>query len=254
MTETTGQYPPKTCKRLDALHEQRRFSIGRETDLVNTRKALRGELLELGPGETDEHKSLALDMWRTLCEIEYQRDRIKTLADKIDETIANAHQLTLHDEDDDKISPAKPSDKTLFDTLAKKQPREESHEHKPGERAPDEIDSAVPEGEDQHLDVSVNELDMPEQIKGLCIKAGHTKIGSLAKIVTDASNDLHELLGLDGGQIATLAKAVKVFVKTHEKAKVAKFKGEPNGPRTDHRKKNSDKKHIGTGVKKTSRK
>lgn len=253
MTETTGQYPPKTCKRLDALHEQRRFSIVRETELVNTRKALRGELLDLGPGETDEHKSLALDMWRTLCEIEYQRDRIKTLADKIDETIANAHQLTLHDEDDDKISPAKPSDKTLFDTLAKKQPREESREHKPGEKTPDEIEGAVPEGEDQHLDVSVNELDMPEQIKGKCIKAGYMKIAALATIM-DASKDLHELLDLDGGQVAELSKAFKVYVKAHRKAKEGKFKGEPNGPRTDYRKKNSDKKHIGTGAKKTSRK
>lgn len=254
MTTTNGQYPPKVCKRLDALHEQRSISKVREKDLVNTRKALRGELLELGPGETDDHKRMALDMWRTVCEIEYQRDRIKVLADKIDDTIANAHQAKLFDEDEEKLPPAKPSDKTLFETLLNKQPGDDEQPSEPKERAetPDEEDPGVAEGENQHLAASVNELNLVEDETEACIKAGFTTVGALKRVMDNDPTwgELAQKLKATGTSLANkVGRAVKAFCKTHEKAALGKFKGEENGPRVDHRKSRGER--IGKGATKT---
>jgi len=255
VTTTNGQYPPKVCKRLDALHEQRSISKVREKDLVNTRKALRGELLELGPGETDDHKRMALDMWRTVCEIEYQRDRIKVLAEKIDDTIANAHQAKLFDEDEEKLPPAKPSDKTLFETLLNKQPGDEEQPSEPKERAetPDEEDPGVAEGENQHLAASVSELNMGKDEVDQCVAAGCTTVGALKRVMDEDPTwgELAKKLGLTGQAkpLNAIGRAVKEFCKTHEKAALAKFKGEENGPRVDHRKSRGER--IGKGATKT---
>ena len=118
---------------------------------------------------------------------------------------------------------------------------------------PEEEDPGVPDEVNQHLAASVNELDIPENVREKCIRRGWTSVGVIAGYY-DEGADIRSLVDLNENQEATLRKAVKAYCKAHEKAAIAKFKGEGNGPRTDHRRTNADKKRVGKGVVKPSRK
>lgn len=253
MTTTNGQYPPKVCKRLDAIAAERDGRVQREHELVNNRKALFGEFAELGPGETSQHKTIALDLVQTLLEIDFQRAKIKELADKLTETVRTAHQEQLFDDEDTVPAKIVPTQQELFEASKPKPKDEQPSEPKEREETPDEEDPGVAEGENQHLAASVSELNMGKDEVDQCVAAGCTTVGALKRVMDSDPTwgELAKKLGLTGQAkpLNAIGRAVKEFCKTHEKAALAKFKGEENGPRVDHRKSRGER--IGKGATKT---
>lgn len=118
---TTGQYPSNVCKRLDALAEARDQAKSREQDLVRHRKDLKNDLTELGAGNTKKHLEVSREYVVTLFSIEHVRDRIRSLADKTDETIKNAHQPGMFEEGPlDGIDGSIPDEDGIFAAIREK--------------------------------------------------------------------------------------------------------------------------------------
>lgn len=225
-------YPPHVCVRLDRLSEARTAEKSREQNLIKARKSLKEEFGKIGWGESSKHKDLALDYVQTVFEIDHCRARQKDLADKIDETIANAHQGDLFDNDDlDKLTKAAPIAevvKAVAGAAADEADRDQGELQVGGPSAKEppkkprlQPEPAVPEGEDQHLQASVNELDMREDLKGLCIEAGFDTIAKLVHVLDgkDGRAELSTKANLSENKTATVAKAVAAYRKEHRSAK-----------------------------------
>lgn len=123
-------FPPRVCLALERMEACRENEKAREADLVKHRKQVKQDFLNLGPGETNAHKTTALDLVKTLLHIDYCRVRQSTLADQIGETIRGAHQPGLFTEDADieEIVSREPDDDELFSTLRKSKPDPEQQE------------------------------------------------------------------------------------------------------------------------------
>jgi len=108
-TETVSSFPPKVCKMLVGLAGARKTAKDRLNTLIGRRKDLDEELNELGAGHTEEHLETRSSMVITLRGIDWQRARIKTLRDKIEELLLDPTQdwlwenlpdITRHDPDE----------------------------------------------------------------------------------------------------------------------------------------------------------
>lgn len=147
---TMQPFPAKVCAALERLEAVREAEKAREKDLCKHRKSTKDDFLALGPGQTNKHKSLALDHMRTLLQIDYCRNRIDTLADKIGETIRNGHQPGLFSDDSEieDIVSREPDDDELFATL------QEANKPKKDKKDPDQttFDDDKPVGEPDTID------------------------------------------------------------------------------------------------------
>lgn len=236
MAKTTSvAYPPQVCRRLDRLYAQRLQEKNREKDLQQERKTLKGELAELGAGETAEHKEAGWGYSRVLFQLEYCRDRQKDLANRIDETIKKAHEPGLFGEDDaDLDTPA--DDKNVFQAIAKKLGRgddEEDPEDPDQQTLPVGGPSATQPpkplkltqeegatGVDEHLKASVNELDMRDDLKTACLKGGRGVISSLV-VILDGPGELDNLqraLNVNEKDAKAIIRAVKAYRRDHRSA------------------------------------
>lgn len=121
MSKKTEAFPPRVCLALERMEACRENEKAREADLVKHRKQVKQDFLNLGPGETNAHKTTAFDLVKTLLHIDYCRVRQSTLADQIGETIRGAHQPGLFGDDHDLegIFSREPDDEELFATLRK---------------------------------------------------------------------------------------------------------------------------------------
>lgn len=88
---------------------------------------------------------------------------------------------------------------------------------RPGKPRPIAPDPSLADGVDQHLATSINELDMPEKVKGLLINAGLLKVGNLIDII-DADKDIGAEANLSVKQAEDVKKAVAAFRRKHRKA------------------------------------
>lgn len=88
---------------------------------------------------------------------------------------------------------------------------------KPRDEAARQEDHEHAEGVDEHLDASVNELDIPELDKGRLVKAGFTTIGAVAKVI-DSDGDLGAALNVGEKVAARVKAAVQTFRSVHRKA------------------------------------
>lgn len=78
------------------------------------------------------------------------------------------------------------------------------------------------DGVDQHLAASVNELDMPERLKGRLVANGLAKIGNLVEFVdaapATAAVRLEQRLECSEKQAASVVAALQAYRKEHRKA------------------------------------
>ncbi|HLO41672.1 MAG TPA: hypothetical protein VK176_11670 [Phycisphaerales bacterium] len=231
----TQSYPPQVCRRLDKLYAQRLFEKNRESDLKQERKALKSELAELGAGETQEHKEAGWAYSRVLFRLEHCRDRQKDLANRIDDTIKKAHEPGLFGDDEEDLD--KPvEDQDVFKSIAKKLGAGDDGDEEddadqqslpvggPSATQPPKplklTEPEIPEGLDEHLKASVNELDMREDLKGLLIAAGFDTIAKLVHVLDGPGgrSDLSTKANLSENKTATVAKAVGAYRKEHRSA------------------------------------
>ncbi len=224
-------YPPHVCVRLDRLSEARTAEKAREQTLIKARKSLKEDFGKIGWGSTTKHKDLALEYVQTVFEIDHCRARQKDLADKIDETIANAHQGELFDNDDlDKLTRTAPIEEVVKavaggageddDEDQVKLPVGGPSAKEPPKKPGLQLAGTHADGVDEHLQASVNELDMREDLKGLCIAAGFDTIAKLVHVLDGPGGraDLSTQANLSENKTATVAKAVSTYRKEHRSA------------------------------------
>lgn len=88
---------------------------------------------------------------------------------------------------------------------------------RPGKPKPIAPDPSLADGVNQHLATSINELDMPEKVKGLLVNAGLLKVGNLIEII-DADKDIGAEANLSAKQAEDVKRAVASFRRTHRRA------------------------------------
>lgn len=101
MSKTPLTCPPSVWRRLCAIRNKRMAAKNRESELVQHRKVLEEELDQLGFTRSAERSKICVDYVDTLRSIDYERSRIKQLADKSDQAIETGIQGGLFDSDDD---------------------------------------------------------------------------------------------------------------------------------------------------------
>ena len=207
----------RAWKSLVMVSNARDTAKSREKDLVQERKDLDNRLDELGAGDTAEHRRVSRQFVVCIRAIEYERERLKTLADTLDHIIRDAIQgkFDFAESIDEEGLVSRPSESELFSP-------EPVADAKPVGRAgpvrPEEPDPSKGDGVDEHLNASVNELDMNERLKGVCVNEGKTKIAHLVAIIDAPDGDLGAALNVNEKDVKAIAKAVKAFRTAHRKA------------------------------------
>lgn len=200
----------------------------REAELKKTRKFLEGRLDELGAGNTAEHKNVSREYVVTLRGIDFQRDRMKVLADDMERIIKAGLQNKFdfaEDEFDEQELVRVPTEAELFVHKPSGEGEKPEHEKPVGRLTEPEKEPQVAVGENQHLLARVIELDMRENLKGACIDANLGTVGSLYNaVVEDTTEDKSQLaarLNVDGAAARQIAAAVSAFLKKHTRAEMA---------------------------------
>lgn len=101
MSKTPVTCPPSVWRRLCAIRNKRMAAKNRESELVQHRKVLEEQLDQKGFTPSPEQTKLCVDYVMTIRRIDYERSRIKQLADKSDQAIETGIQGGLYDSDDD---------------------------------------------------------------------------------------------------------------------------------------------------------
>ncbi|MCC6295385.1 MAG: hypothetical protein IT469_01620 [Pseudomonadales bacterium] len=99
-TTVAANCHPSVWKRINAITDKRDAAKTREGDLVKHRKEVEGELAECGATPSTRRTKLCVDHWDTICSIEHERTRIRTLADLMDTTVKEGRQGKLFEKDD----------------------------------------------------------------------------------------------------------------------------------------------------------
>lgn len=206
-----------------SLAKARTVAKARETELVTTRKDLENQLDELGAGSTPEHLKVSRDYVITIRSIDFERDRMKTLADQLEKAITDSIQGKFdfaEDAEDDRALVKRPAEKDLFHKPAPVE--EKPKDARPvGRPKPETPEPAIAEGENQHLTASVNELECPKGHKAKLLEAGLTTIGRLFEVIeTDdiEANKLAEKANVTGGVARQIVAAATKWRKAHRKA------------------------------------
>lgn len=209
----------KAWEALVALANARTTCKSRESELVQNRKDLENQLDNLGAGDTEKHLRVSRDYVVTLRQIEFERDRLKTLADQMEKTISDAIQgkFEFAEELDERKLVKRPSEKELFHA-AEEKPKETRPVGRPGPKPkPEQPDPSKGDGVDEHLNASVNELDLRENIKSKLIDAKLTTIAHLARLL-DMDKGIRDFANLNENQDSDVKKAVKKYRTEHRKA------------------------------------
>lgn len=217
----------KAWEALVALANARTTCKARDVDLTKTRKDLENQLDALGAGDTEKHLRVSRDYVVTLRQIDFERDRLKTLADQMEKTISDAIQgkFEFAEGIDEKTLVKRPSEKDLFHKPEEK-PADTRPVGRPGPKPkPETPDPSKGDGVDEHLNVAVAELQLATQWTERLISAGLTTIGRIAAVIDDRNRDLAEITGLSGSQAASVTAAVKKYRSVHRKAMVEAERG-----------------------------
>lgn len=213
---------PKVWSALVAVAQAREAAKAREAELVLTRREVEGRLEELGAGETKDHLRASREYFVTIKHLEYERNRLKTLADKMEAIIKAGIQgkFDFADEINESEINKRPTEEDLFH-------REEPDQEpklvetrpvgRPGKTKPQVPDPSKGDGVDEHLKASVNELDIREDLKGKLIDAGLITIGHIAAIL-DKDEHAHIVESFSQNANAVVKKAVKAYRKEHRAA------------------------------------
>lgn len=209
-------------------------------------KDARWEIDELGTrGEdSEEFKDAAARKERAERQRDALKERLKTLANKLDAAVdeATKGESKLFDDIDWKSLEAKPTAKELYgaDDADDRQMEFASDKKKtigkPGVQKPAAPDQSMGDGYNEHLKASVNELDMREDFKGKLIGLGYDTIGKAFRAIdnvnaSDADDaKFSELLDLPPKQAGIVVTAIRAYVKKHNKAELQAEKEAVEGP------------------------
>lgn len=210
-------------------------------------KDARREIDELGVRGEDskEFSDAAARKERAERQRDALKERLKTLANKIDSAVEDAAKGDgkLFDDIDWKSLESKPTAKELYHGDEDADQMELGQGEKkvkpigrPGPVKPDHPDAELGDGVAEHLKVSVLELDLPEKLKGKLQRQGYENVGSLLAAIekigyTNPANDAYRnLFNENAANAEAIVLAVWDFKKKHVKAELAQIREEENGP------------------------
>lgn len=261
----------KAWKHLVKFSDAREASKSREKDLVQTRNDLNNQLDELGAGDTPAHLRASRDYVVTVRAIDYERDRQKTLADKMGATIKASKQenfIAPEDDDDEKGLYKRPTEADLFHPAPPVEPKateKSKRAGKPGKPKPEGPDPSKATGTDEFMRASVKELQEQELLDPsmilFCENNGFTTIDRLQKGLAEA--DFATKYNCPDRAEALLRKAIIKYQARNLKASVDAEKEEEKrkadaaaSPRPAAERNGSVKKakpRTGKGVRKAAR-
>ncbi len=172
---------------------------------------------ELGEmeGDSDEAHELKCRHSDAIVLIDALSSRIKWHRGQIEDLVEKADEPSL---DFMYEMPAEPPKKDPKQGELKDVAKDARPVGRPGKPKPEAPDPSKGDGVDEHLAASVNELDMPENLKGKLIAAGLTTVGRVAAILDDEKKSLLDEANLNQNQTAAVTRAVKAFRKDHRQA------------------------------------
>lgn len=226
------KWDPRVQKVLVDYRDAREQQMKREQELIRERKEKESELRDLGHMPSAAKVGVTAVMNGTLNEkqakilvarseythivfsLKWVRDAIKTLADKIDQTIHDADQGKLkfaaEDEQDLGDLGREPDEKLVF-----ARPPEPPPAPKKGDNDQMEL------GVDQQLAVSVKELELPATLTAKLEAGGFDTVAKLAFAFDHENGDDHQKLidNLTDVQYTKTAGALRDFRKRHRDVK-----------------------------------
>lgn len=232
-------------KVLTGLATARKAAKTRELELCKTRKDLDNQLDALGAGNSPDHLRVSRDYVVAVRSIDYERDRMKTLADKMETTIDKAmeNKFDFEEEFDERELVRRPTESELFvpppppppkDATEKNQMALGDGEPTVGRSRKKQPEAPQPTGENQHLEASVQELDMRDDLKTALTKAGFETIAQIATVIDSKRGDEEAQVVAAVNCSPAFARAiidgVARFRMKHRKAIIAKELGEENPP------------------------
>lgn len=230
-----------------------RLRIAREnvkswlTNAEEELKDARREIDELGVRGEDskEFSDAAARKERAERQRDALKERLKTLANKIDTAVEDAAKGNekLFDDIDWKSLESKPTAKELYHAEDDESQMEIGQGEKkvkpigrPGPVKPEHPAAEMGDGYAEHLKVSVLELDLPEKLKGKLQRDGFETVGSVIAAIdkegyTNPKNDaFRELFNASSKDAEAIVEAAWAFKKKHVKAELDKIREEENGP------------------------
>lgn len=174
-----------------------------ESELTDARR----ELDELGAQDetSGDFQVAAARKERCLRVRDVYKERLKVLADKSDQAISKAYV-------------AKPKPEDLYPKHEEDKEQQQLPIGKPGKKPkPEQPDASKGEGVDEHLNASVNELNITGVDKAALIDAGFKTIGQIVVAAEKADNAIQEIARLTNVS-EPFAKAIWTAVNKFRKA------------------------------------
>lgn len=230
MTGPSKQYKPfpaVTCERIRRLLAERAKSEEERREMFEARDKSREDLAALTRAQLDGAKAspqkqqqIEADYGRCILEIDRLAKTIKWCNNEISAAVKNADKPGLFDDADVKVPDFRnPESEEPEDGDGEGAPKktETRPVGRPGKKPP-ATEPALPDGEDQHLNASVNELDLREDLKGKLLAAGIEKVGTLQECVI-GGKDIQVIVSVSEKDEKLIAAACVKFIKAHRKAK-----------------------------------
>lgn len=189
-----------------------------ESELTDARR----ELDELGAQDetSGDFQVAAARKERCLRVRDVYKERLKVLADKSDQAISKAAkgENELFESFDPKAYVAKPKPEDLYPKHEEDKEQQQLPIGKPGKKPkPEQPDASKGEGVDEHLNASVNELNITGVDKAALIDAGFKTIGQIVVAAEKADNAIQEIARLTNVS-EPFAKAIWTAVNKFRKA------------------------------------
>lgn len=206
------------CNLQQAREAVRSQLVIAEDDLKDARR----NLADVGKDEkSEEFRDAAALFVKAEAERDYRKSRLVELARDIDAAIVAAckGEGKLFDDLDVTIYTKAPTTEQLYGKAESEDANQQKLPvgRKPGKTKPEQPDPSKGDGVDEHLNASVNELDVSDSVKRQITGAGFLKIGQVLKVFDTDGSD-REVFNLSEKGVAALEKSCKAYRKKHNLA------------------------------------
>jgi hypothetical protein len=215
-------FPAIACQRIRNLMAAKAKTDADRKSMFDARDHAKEELGKLDDGGgSAKRKSLEADYGKACLEIDRLASTAKWLNSELRTTVEKADEPGLFDTAEISVpdfTEQRDEDEGQDGEAAASRSAAPIGKQPSGPRAPKAIEP--PEGTDQHLTASVNELDLPEQLKGKLVAAGYVEVRHIEPILRDGLDPeaLMQAMGIGQEKLAQIKRAVKAFVTSHRRA------------------------------------
>lgn len=220
---TAKPFPVEVCDAIRHHIGERKALESKRVNAFEDRDAALEEKHEIDDHDSDEyleackrHSDAIASIDGLSSSIKWHRNQIDDLVEKADEP-----QLEFMYDPPAEETHAKGGPKQLRLAPHEGSDAETRPVGRPGKPRPEAPDPSKGDGVDEHLNASVNELDIRENLKSRLVGAGLTTVGRVASAIEDKAKDLRDILNCGENIASEIKKAVKQYRTTHRKAALA---------------------------------